>query len=105
MMPLRMRVRRSAMGSVMFLPARLDDAGDLALQRQVAETDAAHGELAHVRARAATDRAAVAVTHRGRVLALLVRELALAGDHLRKTCHVACPWPALRPEGHAEVTQ
>src|ERR671933_1296807 len=48
MMPLRMRVRKSAMGSVidMALPARLRHAGDEALVRELAQADAADPELA-----------------------------------------------------------
>src|SRR5512134_2651860 len=46
----RMRVSMSPMGSVKLigslLPARLDDAGDLALERPLAEAEAAHLELA-----------------------------------------------------------
>src|SRR5690242_16055133 len=61
-MPLRMRVRKSAMGSVidMALPARLRHAGDEALMRKLAQADAAQPELAVDRARApATPAAAV----------------------------------------------
>src|SRR5580704_7088800 len=68
---LRIRVRKSAMGSVCIfspvarrlprrLPARFRDAGNLSLERHTAETDAAHLELADVRAGAATNAAAVA---------------------------------------------
>src|SRR5918911_776209 len=87
-MALRMRVSMSAIGSVITqtpdrvlgvgswvpvprpldpapktrnlssLPARLDDAGDLPLQRQLAETDAAQLELAQVAAGAAAALAA-----------------------------------------------
>src|SRR3954447_14177394 len=47
-MPLRIRVRKSAMGSVidMALPARLRHAGDEALVRELAQADAADAELA-----------------------------------------------------------
>src|SRR4051812_19720730 len=61
-MPLRMRVRKSAIGSVidMALPARLRHAGDEALVRELAQADAAEPELAVDRARApATPAAAV----------------------------------------------
>src|SRR5512133_1107004 len=82
---LRMRVSMSPIGSVKLiarspLPARLDDAGDLALQRALAEADAAHLELAQERPRAAAQRAAVVLAH---------RELQLAGGlrHLRKLRH------------------
>src|SRR3972149_4224063 len=110
--PLRMRVRRSAIGSVMVhlcssgprcgsrspgrsaaprsrgsipaasartaLPARLHDAGDLALERQEAEAEAAELELPHVRARAPAQRATVAIAD----LPLL-----LARDLLSQTSH------------------
>src|SRR3954466_9352294 len=55
--PLRMRVRKSAIGSVIdmagpvVLPARLPDAGDQALRGDLAQADAAQAELAVVRAR------------------------------------------------------
>src|SRR3954467_11630334 len=60
MMPLRMRVRKSAMGSVidMRLPTRLRHAGDVALVRQLAQADSAQAELAVHRARTAAAAAA-----------------------------------------------
>src|SRR3954467_1770173 len=62
-----MRVNMSAMGSCMLisllLPARLDDAGHLALERQVAQLVAAEAELAVDPARTARQRAAVAQAH------------------------------------------
>ncbi len=45
--PFRIRVKRSAMGSVVILsssPTRLHHAGDFSLEREAAETDAAHFE-------------------------------------------------------------
>src|SRR5207237_2901160 len=48
---LRMRVRRSAMGSLRMLPARLHDARNLALEGELAEAQAAHLELPDIRAR------------------------------------------------------
>src|SRR5919202_1918855 len=61
--PLRMRVRKSAIGSVidivLYLPARLLDAGDQALVRDLAQADTAQPELAEVRARATAALAAV----------------------------------------------
>src|SRR5687768_3672450 len=47
-MPLRMRVRKSATGSVIDMrsPARLRHAGDEALVRELAQADAAQAELA-----------------------------------------------------------
>src|SRR5687767_7414019 len=49
--PLRIRVRKSAMGSVIDmlptpLPARLRHAGDHSVVRQLAQADPAHAELA-----------------------------------------------------------
>src|SRR5262245_54601094 len=50
---LRMRVRRSATGSLfMRSPARLHDAGNLALERQLAETQPAQLKLPQIAARA-----------------------------------------------------
>src|SRR5215831_9233328 len=58
---LRMRVSRSAIGSfIPSSPRRLGHPGDEPLERQVAETDAAHLEAPHVRARPAAPLAAVA---------------------------------------------
>src|SRR4051794_10545481 len=59
--PLRMRVRKSAIGSLtdICLPARLGHARDVALVRLLAQADAAQPELAEVRARAAALAAAV----------------------------------------------
>src|SRR5438309_2145167 len=55
---LRMRVRKSAIGSLsMGLPARLDHAGHLALERELAEADAARLELAQVPAGAVANPA------------------------------------------------
>src|SRR3954451_2172901 len=55
-MPLRIRVRKSAMGSVIdirrYLPAALRHAGDVAVVRELAQADATHAELAEHRARA-----------------------------------------------------
>src|SRR3954452_22207374 len=66
--PLRMRVRKSATGSVidiaLDLPARLRDARDEALVRDVAQADPAEAELAVVRARATAALAAVVVARR-----------------------------------------
>src|ERR1051326_8831151 len=57
--PLRMRVRRSATGSLFIgLPARLHDAGDLALERELAEAETAELELAEISARPSAQLAA-----------------------------------------------
>src|SRR6266571_1655429 len=57
---LRTRVSMSAIGSLrMALPARLHDARNLALERQLAEAEPAHLELPEVGARAAAQLAAV----------------------------------------------
>src|SRR4051794_19223496 len=54
--PLRIRVRKSAMGSVIdmraYLPAALRHAGDVAVVRELAQADATHAELAEHRPRA-----------------------------------------------------
>src|SRR5688572_9262896 len=77
--PLRIRVIMSATGSVMFiasspalLPARLDHAGNLPGQRQLAEADAAHLELPQIAARPPAAAAAVVLAHGelGRLLGL-----------------------------------
>src|SRR5512132_2470065 len=77
---LRMRVSMSAMGSVMLmrsprkqLPARLDDAGDLAAHRVFAQFVAAEPELAEKAARTAGDRAPVAQPRRIRVARQLLQ--------------------------------
>src|SRR3954447_3529271 len=66
--PLRMRVRKSAIGSVidigLDLPTRLLDARDQALVRDLAQADPAQPELAEVRARATAALAAVVVARR-----------------------------------------
>src|SRR5690349_19544750 len=67
---LRTRVSMSAMGSVIMilllrlLPTGLDDARDLAVQRELAEAQPADAELAQKTARPAAAPAAVAVTGR-----------------------------------------
>src|SRR4051812_50219884 len=68
---LRMRVSRSAMGSLMLmesllaLPAGLDHAGDVACEGELADLVAGQPELAERAARAARDAAAVALAGRG----------------------------------------
>src|SRR5215211_5399232 len=60
MIPLRIRVRKSAMGSVidMVLPARLRHAGDVAVVGHLAQADPAEAELAVDGAGPATTAAA-----------------------------------------------
>src|SRR5918995_3088871 len=80
--PLRMRVRKSAIGSVsdISLPARLGEAGDHALVGDLADADAAEPELAQVGARAPAALAAVVVPR-------LVLGPALLADPLGCLCH------------------
>src|SRR5215471_15756708 len=84
--PLRMLVRKSAIGSVciilfaLSLPARLHDAGNFSLERHAAETDTAHFKLADIGARAAANSATVAMAH-------LELRLPLVLYDLRRTCH------------------
>src|SRR5918998_927256 len=78
--PLRIRVRKSAIGSVidmrpLLLPARLRQSGDVTLVGHLAQADPAQAELAVVRARPAAAAAAV-------VLARLVLGRPLLPDHL-----------------------
>src|SRR5665647_493245 len=65
--PLLMRARKSAIGSVIDIgnasPARLDDARDVAAQRQLTEAKAAHLELAEECTRPTATLAAVLRTH------------------------------------------
>src|SRR5688572_5307073 len=65
---LRMRVSISAIGSVMLMmwllsPARLLDARDQPVQRQLAEADTADAELPNERTRPATTLTAVMLPH------------------------------------------
>src|SRR5580692_3214860 len=86
---LRMRVKKSAMGSVciMFLisllPAGFHDAGNFSLERHAAETDAAHLKLTNITAGAAANAAAVA--HANLKLRLLEGLSDLSG-----ACHLLC---------------
>src|SRR6478672_4794930 len=85
---LRIRVSISAMGSVIdtisLLPARLRDAGDLTLERQLAEANAAQREVADVASRPAAQLAAVAM------LDLVLRRTVPLDDH-RNLGHVSSP--------------
>src|SRR6202041_78875 len=106
---LRTRVSKSAIGSVFILPrlylslrylvslvsleskklpARFGHSGNLALQRESAETDTAHLELAQERARASANPAAVAPAD------LELRRLLLLGE-LCGSSHISpvCPAP------------
>src|SRR5829696_7337316 len=99
--PLRMRVRKSATGSVidMLLPARLREAGDHALVGDLAQADAAQAEFAEVRARAAAALTAVVVPR-------LVLGPALLADPLGSLCHYSCvssPVSLLSPSGGSAV--
>src|SRR6266436_2042436 len=62
---LRIRVRKSPMGSVCIiflwlLPAGFHDAGNFSLEREAAKTNSAHLKLADISARAAANAAAIA---------------------------------------------
>src|SRR3954451_7262042 len=98
-----MRVSMSAIGSEMFmdrylLPARLHDAGELAVQRQLAEADAAEAKLPDVGARSPTEVAAVVLLHLepGRPFGL--------DDH-RNLSHVCSPSYSRRSPGPPELAK
>src|SRR5437763_9390646 len=81
---LRIRVSMSAIGSVIVIavplsPARLGDAGQLAVVRQLAETDAAQPELAEHGARSSTPAAPGVRAHLELGLALLLLDQCLLG--------------------------
>src|SRR3954451_23438955 len=80
--PLRMRVRKSAMGSVIDMrsPARLGHAGDEAVVRQLAQAEPADAELA-------IDRTRAAAASTARVRTRLVLRRALRGDDLGCLSH------------------
>src|SRR5450759_845310 len=94
---LRMRVSMSAIGSetiIVYLPARLGDAGQLAEERPLTEADAAQTEAPHVRARATTNEATMVG------LNLVLRRPLRLGDHrLLSHCFSS---PRLDGKGHAE---
>src|SRR5437879_1413276 len=77
-------------------PARLDDAGNLALEREESQADSAKLEFAIVSARATTNLAAVAVTHLelGRPVELRI---------LTCTSHLCSL--SRSPEGHSQVLE
>src|SRR5262249_55908721 len=75
--PLRMRARKSAIGSVIDifvrpLPARLDHTGDIAAQCELAEAEPAHLELAEIGTRPA---AALAAALHANLELVLLRKL------------------------------
>src|SRR5439155_18862397 len=91
--PLRMRARKSAIGSVIdifdisaSLPAALDDARDIATQCELAEAEAAHLELAEVRTRPAATLAAALDAN---------LELVLLGKLIDQLAHAAAPGVAV----------
>src|SRR3954452_6611832 len=82
--PFRMRVRKSAIGSVIdmsLLPARLGESGDVALVGHLAQADPGQADFATVRAGAAAPLAAIVVTG-------LVLGLAALAHHLRGLRHL-----------------
>src|SRR5580704_8813316 len=97
--PFRIRVNKSAMGSVVILPslpASLHHAGNFSPERVAAETDAAHFKLAEKSARTSADAATVP-------LADLVLQLPLHLRELTGTRHAFSL--SLRPERNAEQLQ
>src|SRR3954467_7680147 len=96
MIPLRMRVRKSATGSVIDMrsPARLRHAGDEAVVRELAQADPAQAELAVHGARAAA-AAAARVGPRG-----VLRRACLTGD-LALLGHWSLSLSPLRRDGVA----
>src|ERR1700683_540591 len=97
--PFRIRVNKSAMGSVVILPslpASLHHAGNFSLERVPSETDAAHFKLAEKPARTSADPATVPVTD-------LVLQLLLHLRELTGTRHALSL--SLRPERNAKQLQ
>src|SRR4051812_14701815 len=82
MIPLRMRVRKSAIGSVIDMrsPTRLRHAGDEALVRQLAQAHAAEPELA-------VDRARTTAAAAARMRPRLVLGRAVRANDLGGLCH------------------
>src|SRR5947209_3121460 len=93
---LRMRVSRSAMGSLMLmesllaLPAGLDHAGDVAGEGELADLVAGQAELAERPARAARDPAAVALAGRVRVAGQLLERQARGCAFLVALLGIVC---------------
>src|SRR3954447_26230624 len=100
--PLRIRVRKSAMGSVIDMersPARLGHAGDHAVVRELAQADPAEAELAVHRARPATPAAArvlAGLVLGGSLLANPLGGLRHAVTPLRVGCVIRIPWAGRR---------
>src|ERR1700678_2122189 len=90
---LRIRVRRSAMGSVMLIvrasPARLRPAGNLTAIGRLAQLGTGQAELAVHAPRTAGDRAAIALPRGGRVPRLLLQFDLRGGAFLRTGLRVA----------------
>src|SRR5215510_281533 len=80
----RRRASMSEMGSVisLFLPGALDHTRHAAVERQLAEAQAAHVELAHERSRPPAQLAAIAVAN------LVLQRLCFFGD-FRGRCHIS----------------
>src|SRR3954447_23729694 len=100
-MPLRMRVRKSATGSVIDIrsPTRLRHAGDHAVVRELAQADAAQAELAVHGARPATPAAArvlAGLVLGGALLAHPLGGLRHAVTPLRVGCVIRIPWAGRR---------
>src|SRR4051795_4941296 len=89
MIPLRIRVRKSAIGSVIDMrsPTRLGHAGDHALVRQLAQAEPADAELA-------IDRAGTTTAPTTRGCAGLVLGRPLRGDDLGCLGHAWVPYAA-----------
>src|SRR5688500_18678257 len=96
---LRMRVIMSEIGSVISvfsrLPGALRHAGHVAFERQLSEAEAAHVELAHVRARPPAQLAPVAMPD------LELQRLCFLRD-LCSRCHASA---LIRSERHAHQLQ
>src|SRR4051812_3293887 len=89
------RGRRRRLSGYAFLPRRLDDSCNFALQGAIAEADPAHLELVQERPAAAAELAARIRAHLE--LRLLLQALRLR--HLGELRHLG------RPEGHPEIAQ
>src|SRR5688572_17286389 len=104
---LRMRVNMSAIGSVMLMvvslsPARLRDARDQPVQRQLTEADAADAELPNECARPAAALAAVVLPHLELRLALALLDHGFTRHYDLSSLKVSPAWPATA--GVANIT-